>query len=62
VALDELAGDHVPLDLVGSLAHDHQRRVPEVPLDVELGGVPIAAVDASTTSASIPSTPLESTP
>ena len=34
---DQLAGDHVALDLVGALADDHQRRVAEVALDVELG-------------------------
>ena len=32
---DQLGRDHVALDLVGALADDHQRRVPEVPLDVD---------------------------
>src|SRR5450759_975173 len=43
---DELPDDDVALDLVGALADDHQRRVTEVALDVELGGVAIAAMDA----------------
>ena len=34
---DQLGRDHVALDLVGALADDHQRRVPEVPLDVIFG-------------------------
>src|SRR3954465_15535150 len=41
---DPLGGDHVALDLVGSLTEDHQRRIAEVALDVELLGVAIAAV------------------
>src|ERR1035441_4667207 len=45
-AADQLACDDVALDLVRPLAHDHQRRVPEVALDLELGGVAVAAVDA----------------
>src|SRR5450759_3703317 len=43
---DELPDDDVALDLVRALADDHQRRVTEVALDVELGGVAIAAMDA----------------
>src|SRR5580693_2709782 len=46
VALDQLPGDHVALNLIGALADDHQRRVPEIALDVELRGVAVAAVDA----------------
>jgi hypothetical protein len=42
---DQLGRDHVALDLVGALADDHQRRVPEVALDVVLGRVAVAAVD-----------------
>src|SRR5438067_752187 len=45
-ALDQLADDDVALDLVGALADDHQGRVAEVALDVELGGVAVAAVHA----------------
>ena len=36
-ARDQLLGDDVALDLVRALADDHQRGVPEVALDVELG-------------------------
>ena len=46
VALEEAAGDHEALDLVGALADDHQRRVAVVALDRELGRVADAAVDA----------------
>src|SRR5665647_2464576 len=45
-ALDELSGDDVSLDLVGAFADDHQRRVAEVALDVELRGVAVSTVDA----------------
>src|SRR5258708_3762749 len=45
-SLDELPGYHVPLDLVGALADDHQRSVPEVPLNVVLGRVAVAPVNA----------------
>src|ERR1700693_585659 len=40
---DQLRRDHVALDLVGALADDHQRRVPEVALHVVLGRVAVAA-------------------
>ena len=42
--LDQLRGDDVALDLVRALTDDHERRVPEVALDVELGGVAVPAV------------------
>jgi hypothetical protein len=35
---DELAYDHIPLDLVGPLANDHQWCVAKVALDVDVGG------------------------
>src|SRR4051794_13952319 len=46
VALEQGPGDHHALDLVGALADDHQRRVSEVALDRQLGGVADPAVDA----------------
>src|SRR5579883_2502037 len=46
VALQQPAGDHEPLDLVGALADDHERRVAVVALDAELLHVAVAAEDA----------------
>ena len=45
-ARHQLGRDHVALNLIRALADDHQRGVAEIPLDVELGGIPVAAVDA----------------
>ncbi|MGW5446133.1 hypothetical protein [Streptomyces asiaticus] len=45
-APDQLARDDIALDLVDTLADDHQRGVTEVALDVELGRVAVTAVDA----------------
>ena len=53
-SLDQLLGDDVALDLVGALADDHQRGVAEVPLDVELGGVAVPAVDRGSRRARSP--------
>src|ERR1700761_3844565 len=47
VAVDQLAGDHVALDLVGALADDHERRVPEVTLDIKFGRVAVTAENAN---------------
>src|SRR5579885_868664 len=41
----ELLRDDVALDLVGALAHDHERRVAVVALEGVLGRVAVAAVD-----------------
>src|SRR6201996_859437 len=43
VPADQLAGDHVALDLVGALTDDHERRVPEVALNIKFGRVAVAA-------------------
>jgi hypothetical protein len=51
-ALNQLACDHVSLDLIGALADDHQRRVAEVALDIELAGIAVAAVSTSIFSSS----------
>src|SRR6266851_3309370 len=45
VAFDELPSDDVALDLVGAFTDDHQRRIAEVALHVELCRVPVAPVD-----------------
>src|SRR5216683_1776861 len=42
----QLARDHCPEDVVGAFADRHQRRVPIEPLDLILGRVAIAAMDA----------------
>lgn len=41
----QLLRDDIALDLVRALAHDHQRCVAEVSLDVVFGRVPVTAVD-----------------
>src|SRR5699024_6134126 len=46
IAADELLGDDIHLDLIRSLADDHQRRVAVVALDVVFGGVSVPALDA----------------
>src|SRR6202158_3093174 len=42
----ELAGDHGSEDVVGALADRHQRSIPVKPLDLVLGRVAVATVDA----------------
>src|ERR1700761_3298300 len=37
VSADQLAGDHVALDLVGPLADDHEGSIPEIALNIKLG-------------------------
>ena len=46
VPFDQLPRDDDALHFVGSLANAHQRRVAVQPLDVELLGIAVAAVDA----------------
>src|SRR3989442_1502506 len=46
VALDKASRDHQPLDLVGALADDHERRIAVVALDGEFLHVAVAAEDA----------------
>src|SRR5262249_10290556 len=43
VALEEVARDHETLDLVRTLADDHERGIAIVPLDAELLHVPVAS-------------------
>src|ERR1700744_5128622 len=40
-ARDELAGNHIALDLIGTFTDNHQRRIPEIAFDVILGGVAV---------------------
>src|SRR5699024_5594745 len=46
IAADELFGDDIHLDLIRSLADDHQRRIAVVAFDIVFGGVSVTAVDA----------------
>jgi len=46
VPLQQLASDHQALDLAGSLANKHERRVPVIAFHVEFFGVAKTAINA----------------